>query len=295
MKIIEIEQNTPEWLSFRSDKIGASDAPIIMQDSPWCTPYKLWERKMGFDSEQTENFAMSEGKRLEPIARQQFEEHLKIPFPAVIGQNTAFPWMIASFDGFSIDGRAVEIKCVGKTDHATAVKGQVPEKYRYQLQHQLAVSGLGMIYYYSFDKNFSYQYGNSTGVILTVERNNKMIDEMMEKELKFLECMKTCTPPDLEENDYEIRNDQEWEYASRNWLTAQKNLQLALSVEKERRIQLLDVSKSKNSKGSGVKVQRVMRKGLVDYCSIPALNELDLDKYRKPSSETWRITSEVVV
>ena len=39
---IELTQNTPEWLEFRRKKIGASDAPIILEVSTWKTPYQLW-------------------------------------------------------------------------------------------------------------------------------------------------------------------------------------------------------------------------------------------------------------
>ncbi len=40
-------QHSNEWLELRKNKIGASDAPIIMKVSPWKTPYRLWEEKLG--------------------------------------------------------------------------------------------------------------------------------------------------------------------------------------------------------------------------------------------------------
>ena len=42
--IVDLQQNTPEWLEFRRLRIGASDAPVIMEVSPYTTPYTLWER-----------------------------------------------------------------------------------------------------------------------------------------------------------------------------------------------------------------------------------------------------------
>jgi len=41
--IVDLQQNTPEWIAFRVDKLGASDAPIIMESSPWTTPDRDWE------------------------------------------------------------------------------------------------------------------------------------------------------------------------------------------------------------------------------------------------------------
>ena len=40
-------QGTSEWLENRKNHIGASDAPVVMGVSPWDTPYKLWENKLG--------------------------------------------------------------------------------------------------------------------------------------------------------------------------------------------------------------------------------------------------------
>jgi predicted phage-related endonuclease len=45
-----MQQQTPEWLEFRKNKIGASDAPIIMETSPWKTPYQLWLEKLSLDA-----------------------------------------------------------------------------------------------------------------------------------------------------------------------------------------------------------------------------------------------------
>ncbi len=291
MRTIELEQGSKEWLDFRMNKIGASDAPIIMGDSPWATSYKLWERKMGFAEEQKETHAMSEGKRLEEVARQTVEEVLHIPLYPLVGIHDEHDWMIASFDGFSIDGRAVEIKCVGLDDHLMAVLDkQVPKKYRYQLQHQLAVSGLDMIYYYSFDKACYKAEGRCQGALLEIKRDQKMLDEMIEKELTFMECIRKCVPPELSEKDFEFRNDNIWRFATANWKQAKEELTYAIETEKKMRQELIEESKSRNCKGGGVKVQRIMRSGLVDYSAIPALDGIDLDQYRKPASESWRIT-----
>lgn len=286
MKIIEgIEQNSPEWLEFRKCKIGASDAPIIMGESPWCSPLQLWERKMGIAPEQPENFSMARGKELEQQARWVFEESIRSEFPPCVIQHDNFPWMIASLDGFSEDNHlAVEIKCPGKSDHELALKGIVPPKYRPQLQHQIEVCGLNRIYYFSYD--------GKENACIEVYRDQPYIDKMMVELKKFHKCMATCTPPELTEKDYKIRNDDKWFQNALDWQDAHRDLKTAQEREERYRKRLVELSRSQNSKGFGVKVQKIMRQGSVQYCDIPALQGIDLDQYRKPASESWRITVE---
>jgi putative phage-type endonuclease len=149
----ELTQNTPEWLEFRRKKIGASDAPIILEVSPWKTPYQLWLEKTS-GSLPPSTVRQKRGLELEELARQVFEKKTgMIMFPKVV-LHPSLDWMMASLDGIDIDGQAiVEIKCPGQTDHDVAKTGKVPEKYIPQLQHQLAVTGVEIAYYFSFDGN----------------------------------------------------------------------------------------------------------------------------------------------
>ena len=45
--MIELEQGSPEWLSWRRTVITATDASVIMGNNPWETPYSCWQRKLG--------------------------------------------------------------------------------------------------------------------------------------------------------------------------------------------------------------------------------------------------------
>ncbi len=283
MKIIQLQQNTPEWLEFRKGKIGASDCPIIMGESPWCSPLQLWERKLGISSEQVENFAMSRGKSLEEEARHAFMTETRISVTPEVIQHQTLPWLIASLDGLSIYERyAVEIKCPGKKDHELALNGFIPKHYFPQLQHQIEVTGLDMIYYFSYD--------GKENALIEVKRDQKYIDIMMAELLKFYKCMITCTPPELSERDYNIRMDDEWKELVKRWSYAKTDLDCAKDMEEIARARLIEASQSRNSRGFGVKVQKIMRCGSVDYSLIKELKGVDLDQYRKPASESWRIT-----
>ncbi len=283
MKIIDLKQGSSEWLEYRKNKIGSSDAPIILNISPWTSPLQLWERKIGIAQEQKESAAMSRGKALEDEARCAFMMQKEIIVTPEVVQHETLDWCSASLDGLSSCHKyAVEIKCPGREDHLLAFQGIISEKYQAQLQHQLAVTGIDMIYYYSYDGH--------ENVCIQVRRNQEYIDKLIEEELKFYNCIITATPPDLTDQDYNIRCDKEWDYATRYWLRSQATLKDAEYHEKKARQELIEASKSKNSRGYGVKVQKIMRQGAVQYSELECLKGVDLDKYRKPKSESWRIT-----
>ncbi len=176
MKLVDVKQGTKEWLNWRCGLITASDAPIIMQMSPFKKPDQLLNEKYRRFAT-VANPYMQRGIDLEPIALQQFEKETGLILFPCVGEHEN-GWMGASFDGMTIEGDLIlEIKCPGKKDHQTALDGSIPKKYCAQLQHQLYVSGVQLLYYYSFD--------GDKGVIIEVEREEEYINIMIEKEREF--------------------------------------------------------------------------------------------------------------
>jgi len=45
-------------------------------------------------------------------------------------------------------------------------------------------------------------------------------------------------------------------------------------------------------KTCGLKIDRVTRKGSINYKEIDALKDIDLEKYRKPVSVYWQISED---
>ena len=175
---LDFEQSSAAWLDWRRGGIGASDAPVVMGLSPWQKEGELLLLKTGQKAERPANDAMERGKRLEPLARQAYVAHTGIAVEPMCVQSREHDWMRASLDGLSADGQhVVEIKCPGEKDHSLAASGSVPEKYYPQLQHILAVTGLGEIYYWSF------RFGHT--VLLKVDRDDAFIAALLEKEIAF--------------------------------------------------------------------------------------------------------------
>lgn len=189
MRLIKIKQQTKEWLEWRKNKITATDATAIMGVSPYKDVDKLYEEKVKC-YEPVVNSYMQRGKDLEPIALAAFENETGMIMFPMVGCHEEIDWMAASFDGMTIERDVIlEIKCPGKKDHSTALKGQIPKKYYPQIQHQIHVAGVEFSYYYSFD--------GSKGIIIEVKRDEEFIEKMIEEEKVFWNCIQTFTPPKL--------------------------------------------------------------------------------------------------
>jgi putative phage-type endonuclease len=149
------------------------------------SPFKTYEDLMneknhGF--EQHVNQYMQRGIDLEPIALKAFESETGLLMFPCVGEHEN-GWMAASFDGMTLEEDVIlEIKCAGKKDHQLALDGIIPTKYVPQLQHQLYVCGLSVVFYYSFD--------GQTGKIIEVKRDDAYIEIMIEKEKQFWESLK---------------------------------------------------------------------------------------------------------
>ncbi len=177
--VVRIRQNTEEWLEWRNQGIGASDAAIIMGDNPWKTPDELFERKLGLRPEEYQNSAMARGHELEPRAGDRYTEITgKQVWPACL-ERMDHPWLKASLDGISKNGRyVVEIKCGDSAYRRTKETGEAPSYYVAQLQHILMVTGLSSIDFFCW-------LPRRKGVLIVVHRDDAYIEKLFQKEYEF--------------------------------------------------------------------------------------------------------------
>lgn len=280
MELVEIEQGTQEWLALRKTKITATDACVIMGASHWKTRIQLYNEKLSDDAPMPPNARMQRGIDLEPVARDLFTLHTGIIVrPRVIVKD----WAMASLDGISEDGSCiVEIKCPGDKDHAIAASGKVPDHYYPQLQHQMYVCDVDSMYYFSFD--------GVDGVAVKVKRDDEYVARMLQEEMLFYHCLTTQTPPEPEEGDYIERDDEIWQECVSKWKSVTESIKELEKQEEDLRKDLIFLSGESNTKGAGISLCQVRRKGNVEYSKIPELRGVDLDQYRKGSTNSWRIT-----
>jgi putative phage-type endonuclease len=257
---------TKEEIEFRRTKIGASDAASILGISPWKNKRSLWREKV-LGEETVTNRAMMRGNELEPLARYEFEKMTGIRVMPKLVINKHLPWQIANLDGITFDEDVfVEIKCPNKEVHAMAKDGKIPSYYYCQLQHQLCVTNLDRAYYFSFN--------GEEGAVVEIQKNDQYIEDLLKEELEFLKLIMTKQEP---YNCYVSKVDTEWEKLAQEYRAL-----VSLEERKEQlKKQLIELSSGFNSEGFGVKVTKRQRAGNIDYKSIPELNGLDLEKYRK--------------
>jgi len=290
MIIKDYIQGSKEWLEMRKSHIMASDTPVIMGESPWSTPLKLWEQKLGITKQQDQTIWMKRGLELEPLARAAYNNHTGNQAEPCVVFSEDYTYMGASLDGLSADKLTiVEIKCPGQKDHDLAASGKVPKKYWGQLQHQLATSSLNLLHYFSYkDNNFH---------LIEVKRDEDYIKKMITKHKEFWKCMISFKAPDIDQNDIVTKRDSKWIQVTSDLMEVYEQLapvegklQELNDKRKELEKLLIEETKGQSCHGNGIKALKVHRKGVIDYMSIPEIKEVNLEKYRKAPSIYWRIT-----
>lgn len=178
MKIIKID-NFRDWLEWRMGGIGGSDAPAIMNSCKFQTKEELWAKKTERMLPEKENFRMKRGKRLEPIAREEYEHLTGVKMPKTLVEHDKYPYLKLSADGLNASvGGALEIKCPSAEDHVCAIKGEVPKHYIWQIRHILMVTGVDWVDYFSYNPDYAEPFA-----IVTVKRDLKK-EELLKKMCK---------------------------------------------------------------------------------------------------------------
>jgi putative phage-type endonuclease len=275
-------QHTPEWHQMRRNHIGASDAPVVMEVSPWKTPYKLWMEKLGLGST-IKTQAMQRGLDLEQSAREAYEKATGLFIVPDVVLHKSIDFMMASLDGIDPERKKiVEIKCAGKEDHSLALNGEIPVKYIPQLMHQMEVCEVERMDYYSFDGH--------EGVIVPIQRDDQYIKRMITKEKEFWDCVQELRAPVITHRDYNHKTDDIWLAMADEWRTLSGMIKDLEAQEAELRKLLISTCDDQSCLGGGIAVSKVVRKGNIDYSKIPELKDVDLEQYRGQPVEYWKIS-----
>jgi putative phage-type endonuclease len=200
VKIVKsLNQNTPDWHAWRSRGLGASEAPIIMGDSPWNTPFQLWLEKTGqMKREEPNGFAaaaMQRGVRMEPEARAWYEQNQAVLMQPLSAEHDVHSYIRASLDGANTAIKVgIEIKCPGKLGHEkTKASKELPSHYKAQVQQQLMVTGFDRIDFVSYD--------GQDNVIIPVYPDIPYQAVLYSKLAKFWECVEFQISPEILERD----------------------------------------------------------------------------------------------
>jgi len=272
---IDTNQGSKEWLELRRKKVTASDAPVLMRETPimWGkSPYSLWLDKL-MSREIEMNPAMERGVNLEPFARTAYIEYKNIAVEPDVIINKKHQWAMASLDGINHREKVlVEIKCPGEKTHQMAKNGTIPKYYYGQLQHQLFVTGFDSVDYWSYD--------GLEGFCVNIKRDDEYIDRMIKLEYEFYQHLINVTEPDDENFGFKIIDSEEAKLLALNFQAARIKAKELKNLMEEHKEKLIELANGENVKIGELRIKQTLRKGNINYKDIPELQDVDLNEYR---------------
>lgn len=263
-----------EWLALRRRGIGGSDTPVVVlgERHPFRTPRQLWEEKTGRSPDVEETPAMRRGTVLEPVVADLYREVTgrKLRRVNAVLQHPEHDWMLGNVDREIVAARPddgpgiLEIKCPGLRVFAQCRREGIPDYYQLQMQHYLAVTGRkwGAFAVFSAERWDLLHFD--------VERDDELIELIVERDAAFWELVKSGTPPESAEEltkvdipplqtDMElIRMEGEgWRRAVEDYRTAREILAEAEELEsgaKERLQNFMSQAHAQVAEGCGLRV-----------------------------------------
>jgi len=282
--ILKLVQGTAEWHEHRAKSRNASETAVVLAVSPWQTPYGLWLLKTG-RAEQKVTPAMRRGTGLEPAARAAYEAHTgNLMEPLVLAEGE----YSASLDGITLAGDVIlEVKCPYKGQSSelwqSVAAGEVPEYYGWQIEHQLMVASAKLAHLWVFD--------GKQGLLFEVAARPGRWPEIHAAWDKFVQFLRTDTPPPLCERDTRDRSDAKWKAAAEAYLRAKQEAEHSAAAAEQAKAALVALASHPSESGAGVSVAQFWKKGAVDYKQVPQLKGVDLEPYRKESRMEVRVTA----
>lgn len=286
-RIVQLEQNTPEWLNFRLNKIGASDANIIMGVSKFMQPEQLLKNKQHPPTEVVENednYIQDLGHKTEDKMINYINFETDSNFEAVVMHLEDTPFM-ASLDGYDAEKNIIwEHKLVGAFDYQYVKDGGVLPHYNPQVQMQLYVSGAEYCIFHvtKFEKGKKPTENTFTKVYPDPVYQEIMLEKLSEFHSKMVNMQ------DFHQNDEQIRH-----------LLSLYRIELSILEAAKEKTELLkskifDLTPRNRYVCSGAKItQSITEDKLVpDYKKYCEKMEIDMKDYMKTQKgrTTKRIT-----
>lgn len=284
---LNLIQGSDDWLLWREGGIGGSDVSVLTGTNPWTKLRDLWNQKTGRVErpDLSDNFAVQRGLRLEPVAREMYEQQTGEIMPEATYISDTNPRFKASLDGINMEETGIiEIKCPGIKVHEGCGRGEVPEHYLDQIHWYLMITGAqwcDFATYFEFDGMPDL---NIHRVLPDPERNAKAA-ELAEA---FLETMDTDIPPGYTDTDVEdCSGDEVW----MDWENELQFVDAELAKLKAQRDAIVGGMKAKaefhSVQGCNYRMTRATRKGNLDTSKWMKENDLVCpESYRKKTTVT---------
>ncbi len=200
-KVLVSTENMPyaDWLEYRKQGIGGSDASVVCGISRYKSPVEVWMEKTNQLQAQEAGEAAYWGTQLEPFVRAEFTKRtgIEVSRRSELLQSEEHPFMLANLDGIC---EVPDVgTCIFEAKTASAYKAgewedTIPDEYMIQVQHYMAVTGYAGAY-------IAVLIGGNTFKWKFVERDEELISMLIELETDFWNHVQDCTPPPLDGSD----------------------------------------------------------------------------------------------
>lgn len=261
-KIMDLEQDTEEWLNFRRGKIGGSDIPKILGISSYGTPYELWKEMLGFTEKTPMNPAMYKGKQIEPLSRRKVNAESNSSFVPSVLQHKDFEWAIYSSDGIDQAKKIIwECKYNKKEFHAMALENKLPPEHYAQVQWGLFVSGYDVAWYTSNN--------DQDDITIEVLKDFDFIkDTLLPKASEFYHYLTSFTPPPTNAKDYVKIEDDQFNELAHSYKLVSSEMKALKDKQDKIKEMLIEFTDDGNCEGGGIKIFRKGGGVSVDYKGI---------------------------
>jgi len=306
MKVVDIEQRTPEWLEWRRQGISATSCAVILGENPDKTPLELWRELTGMDT--PPDLAcipqVRRGVKFEPLALQAFEDkygQVGLPFCA---ESDDHPFIRASCDGVLENQSPVEIKNLSDDNHLEVLEKREQSKayklYRWQLMHQLIVTGAQQGYLWFWSPKHE-------PICLVVNRDDLLIQRIIKAEAAFWALVTSLTPPEADPSrdmiPHTMLDMDRWRAlasarreAEQQIIRAKKLLAAAQAEGKNLDQELLEMMGDfKRADAFGIRITRYDVDGKVNWRGVaeslgPEIPPALIDQHRSESHSATRVT-----
>lgn len=170
-----------EWLKYRKQGIGGSDAGAVCGLNPYRTAMQVYQDKTSENIEEIDNEAMRQGREFEDYVARRFTEATgrKVRRANAMFYHEKYPFMLADVDRMVVGENAgLECKTASPYMIEQWENGKIPLSYQIQCLHYMAVCGEEAWYIavLIYGKEFKYY---------RIERDEEMIADLIRIEEDF--------------------------------------------------------------------------------------------------------------
>ncbi len=283
-RIERLEQNTPEWLRWRMEGIGSSDAPVIMGEGAFKTRRLLWAIKTGRARDFAGNPASRRGHALEampraaPTSGSRESRWSRCVLPMTSWSGCARRWTgSASMAPPCSRSSARSTSAIRTPPSRDACRRTTTVNCNTSSRSRVRVEA----HYWSFD--------GRVGRLVRIRPDRDYMKRLVDEEGEFWRRVKENRWPELDDKEVDMSSDPRWRSLALQYRQARSRLDAATEQERKLRIILDRMASARRTFGCGVEVLKSFRRGTVDYAVIPQLSGVDLEKFRKPKIAVTRI------